>query len=50
MVFSSNDINDAWDGKYMNVLQEPDSFYWVAEYVTKMNDVIRKNGNTAIIR
>jgi gliding motility-associated-like protein len=50
MVFSSNDINDAWDGKYMNVLQEPDAYYWVAEYVTKMNDVIRKNGNTAIIR
>lgn len=50
IVFQSNQLNEGWDGKVNGIDQEPDAFYWIAEYVTRKNETFRKSGSFLLIK
>ena len=50
IVFQTSQLTSGWDGKLNGVDQEPDAFYWIAEYVTKKNETFRKSGSFLLIK
>jgi gliding motility-associated-like protein len=50
LVFQTSDINDGWDGRYNNVVQDTDAYYWVAEYVTKLGQVNKRTGSFLLLK
>ena len=50
LVYQTANLYEGWDGRINGIDQEPDAFYWVAEYVTKKNETIRKSGSFLLIK
>lgn len=50
LLFSTNKLNDGWDGKFGGVEQPSGVYVWIAEGITKDNKVISKKGTVTLIR
>jgi gliding motility-associated-like protein len=50
LLFSTNKLNDGWDGKFGGVEQPGGVYVWIAEGMTKGNKVISKKGTVTLIR
>lgn len=50
LVFTSDDINDGWDGTLNGVLQEIGTYMYVIESVTTLNTPITKTGTLTLLR
>ena len=50
LVFQTTNINEGWNGKVAEKIQESDAYYWKAEYVTKLNQVIKKSGSFLLLK
>ncbi|MEP6467524.1 MAG: gliding motility-associated C-terminal domain-containing protein, partial [Parafilimonas sp.] len=48
--FSSNNAANGWDGKYKNVLQNPDVYVYIMALQCSGNSVFLKKGNITLIR
>ena len=48
--FSSNNFANGWDGKYKNVLQNPDVYVYVMELQCAGNGTFIKKGNVTLLR
>lgn len=49
-VFSTSDFNRGWDGRINGVMQNTGSYVWMAEGIGYNGKVIKKEGNTILIR
>ena len=43
-------INDGWDGKYLSKPQPTETYTWIAEGIDDDGNLIRRSGNTVLIR
>ena len=43
-------INDGWDGKYLGKPQPTETYTWIAEGIDDDGNLIRRSGNTILIR
>ena len=50
IVFQTSQLSEGWDGRVNGIDQEPDAFYWIAEYVTKKSETLRKSGSFLLIK
>jgi gliding motility-associated-like protein len=50
LVFSTNDINEGWDGTFKRKLQGAGAFVYYLEYAFKQNPVVKKKGTIELIR
>jgi gliding motility-associated-like protein len=50
VVFQTTQLSAGWDGRVNGIDQEPDAFYWIAEYVTKKSETFRKSGSFLLIK
>jgi gliding motility-associated-like protein len=50
LVYQTANLYEGWDGRVNGIEQEPDAFYWIAEYITKKNETIRKSGSFLLIK
>jgi gliding motility-associated-like protein len=50
LVFTSDDINEGWNGTLNGVLQEIGTYMYVIESVTTMNTPITKTGTLTLLR
>ncbi|OSZ80766.1 hypothetical protein CAP36_05845 [Chitinophagaceae bacterium IBVUCB2] len=50
LIFSTNRIGDAWDGRFKGATQPSDVYVWMAEGITANNEVITKKGTIMLIR
>jgi gliding motility-associated-like protein len=49
IVFQTNNMSEGWNGKVGDQLQQMDAYYYTAEYVTKENLVVIKNGSFILL-
>jgi gliding motility-associated-like protein len=49
LVYQTTNITEGWDGKVGGQLQQMDSYFWTAEYVTKENKVVQVNGSFLLL-
>jgi gliding motility-associated-like protein len=50
LVFQTANIKEGWNGKVAEKTQESDAYYWKAEYVTKLNQVLKKAGSFLLLK
>lgn len=50
LIFSSSNEKSGWDGKYKGVLQNLNTFVWIAEAVDYKGNLIQRKGTTTIIQ
>jgi gliding motility-associated-like protein len=50
LIFSSNDINDGWDGTYKNQLQSQGTYVYYLKYSFKQNPPVTKKGIINLLR
>jgi gliding motility-associated-like protein len=50
LVFSTNQLNEGWDGTLSGLKQGNGTFVWMAEAITKENKIITKKGTVTLIR
>ena len=50
LVFSTNKLNDGWDGRFGGVEQGNGVYVWMIEGLTRDNRVITKKGTVTLIR
>ena len=50
MLFQTTNIKEAWNGKVGEMMQDSDAYYWIAEYVTKINQVFKKSGSFLLLK
>jgi gliding motility-associated-like protein len=50
LVFQTTNIKEGWNGKVAERMQESDAYYWKAEYVTKLNQVLKKSGSFLLLK
>ncbi|MEY4278795.1 MAG: hypothetical protein RL377_799 [Bacteroidota bacterium] len=50
LVYETQNLRWGWDGRVNGILQESDSFYWIAEYQIFGGEVIKESGQTALIK
>lgn len=50
LVFSTNNIDEGWNGEYKGVPQSTDVFVYQVEAVTSTGKIIRKQGNVTLLR
>jgi gliding motility-associated-like protein len=50
MIYSTNKLNDGWDGKFAGREQASGVYVWTVEGITKDNRVITKRGTVMLIR
>jgi gliding motility-associated-like protein len=50
LVFETNVISGGWDGIYKGKLQASDTYTWTCEAVTNCGKVIRRSGNSLLLR
>jgi len=50
LVFSTNQLNEGWDGTLGGLKQGNGTFVWMAEAITKDNKIITKKGTVTLIR
>jgi gliding motility-associated-like protein len=49
-VYSTNNIDDGWDGSFRNVEQELGVYVWTVEALTKDNEKVLRKGNVTLLR
>lgn len=49
-IYSTEDINDKWDGRIGNQLVPSGTYTWMIKIVTNEGDIIKKEGNISIIQ
>ncbi len=50
MVFYTKNINEGWDGKYLNNNQEMDAYNYVIDFVNYRGEHVNKTGSVILIR
>lgn len=50
LVFSTNDMNEHWDGRYKSKPQEPATYAYYLKYICNENEVVEKKGTFTLIR
>ncbi len=50
LVFQTTNIKQGWDGRIGESMQDSDAYFWIAEYVTKLNQVFKKNGSFLLLK
>jgi gliding motility-associated-like protein len=50
LMFETNNAMQRWDGKYRNTVQPLETYVWVAEAIANDGRVIKKRGQTVLIR
>ena len=50
LVFETNNLKWGWDGRKNGVMQEPDAYYWIAEYKTILGETLKASGQTVLIK
>jgi gliding motility-associated-like protein len=50
LIFETKDKNEGWDGKYGQVLQDADVYYWIVDYVTKAGQQRKKSGSFLLLK
>lgn len=50
LVYDTKEIKYGWDGRFNGVMQEPDIYYWIAEYTTIDGETIKTSGQTVLIK
>jgi len=49
-VFTTNNIDDGWDGTFRNTEQELGVYVWTVEALTKDNEKVLRKGNVTLLR
>jgi len=50
LVYDTKEIKYGWDGRLNGVMQEPDVYYWIAEYTTVDGETIKTSGQSVLIK
>ncbi len=50
LVYQTNTLSGAWDGKVAGVMQDADAYYWMTEFVTWNNLNVKQKGTFLLIK
>jgi gliding motility-associated-like protein len=50
LVYDTKEIKYGWDGRLNGLMQDPDVYYWIAEYTTADGETIKTSGQSVLIK
>jgi len=50
LVYETQNLNDKWDGRVNGVLQDPDAYYWIAQYYTWDKKTLTTKGSFILLK
>ena len=50
LVYQTNTLSGAWDGKIGGVVQDADAYFWMTEFVTWNNLNVKQKGTFLLIK
>ncbi len=50
LIYETQDLSDKWDGRVNGVLQDPDAYYWIAQYYTWDKKTITTKGSFILLK
>lgn len=50
LVYETSNLKAGWDGRINGEIQNPDAFYWIAEYTILGGETLKASGQTVLIK